>query len=333
MAFETVQTATRGGPAVVRARELADRTEELAKQSGNPHAIGLAIWARGLSAYLIGHWREAAELCERSAEVLRDQCTGATWELTVANRFMLTSLMFLGEITEVARRVPQLLSLALEQGNLFAATDLRTRLNPIWLANDDPDRARNEVIAAMTEWPREGFHLQHYTSLVALAQIELYTGDTEVAWKHIEGQLKPLERSLLLRTQGLRIDVMHLRARLALASAHGAVRRQRLEIAQDCADRIAREDMPWSNPLANMTYAALAKQRDATARAAALTEQALEGFEAVDMALYAAAARRRLGELLLGDEGRRLIAESEAWMTKQQIKNPAAVSNMMAPGF
>jgi hypothetical protein len=166
-----------------------------------------------------------------------------------------------------------------------------------------------------------------------LAQIELYTGDTEVAWKHIEGQLKPLERSLLLRTQGLRIDVMHLRARLALASAHGAVRRQRLEIAQECADRIAREEMPWSNPLANMTYAALAKQRDTAARATALTQQAVEGFEAVDMALYAAAARRRLGELLLGDEGRRLIAESEAWMTKQQIKNPAAVSNMMAPGF
>lgn len=333
MAFETVQTATRGGPAITRARELADRTEELAKQSGNPHAIGLSIWARGLSAYLIGHWREAAELCERSAEVLRDQCTGATWELTVANRFMLTSLMFLGEITEVARRVPQLLSLALEQGNLFAATDLRTRLNPIWLANDDPDRARDEVIAAMSQWPREGFHLQHYTSLGALAQIELYTGDTEVAWKHVDGHLKPLERSLLLRPQGLRIDVIHLRARLALASAHGAVRAQRMKIAQDCADRIAREEMPWSNPLANMTYAALAKQRGDTSRAVALARQAVDGFEATDMALYAAAARRRLGELLAGDEGRQLINDSEAWMTKQQIKNPAAVSNLMAPGF
>ena len=121
---------------------------------------------------MIGHWKEAAELCERAAEVLRDQCTGATWELTVANRFMLTSLMFLGELTEVARRVPQLLNAALEQGNLFAATDLRTRLNGIWLAADDPDTARNEVIQAMMVWPREGFHLQHYMSLAALAQID-----------------------------------------------------------------------------------------------------------------------------------------------------------------
>ncbi len=333
MTFETVQMATRGGPAIARARQLADQTEELARRSGHPHAIGLAIWARGLSAYLIGHWKEAAELCERAAEVLRDQCTGAAWELTVAHRFMLTSLMFLGELTEVARRVPQLLSVALEQGNIFAATDLRTRLNPIWLATDDPDRARDEVIAAMTQWPRKGFHLQHYTSLVALAQIELYTGDFEVAWKHMDQQVKPLERSLLLRTQGLRIDSLHLRARLALASAFGRDRNERLRIAGNCADRIAREDMPWSNPLANFTYAALAKQSGDTARAEELTKQAVDGFEAADMALYAAAARRRLGELRGGDEGRELIAQSEEWMSKQQIKNSVAVTNLMAPGF
>jgi hypothetical protein len=246
---------------------------------------------------------------------------------------MLTSLMFLGELTEVARRVPQLLSVALEQGNIFAATDLRTRLNPIWLATDDPDRARDEVIAALTQWPREGFHLQHYTALVALAQIELYTGDFEVAWKHMDQQIKPLERSLLLRTQGLRIDMLHLRARLALASAFGRVRHERLRIAGNCADRIAREDMTWSNPLADFIHGALAKQSGDALRAEALTKKAVEGFEAADMALYAAAARRRLGELRGGDEGRELIAQSEEWMRKQQIKNSVAVTNLMAPGF
>src|SRR6185295_9257375 len=277
MAFETVQAATRGGKAVPRARRLAERTEELAQRAGHPHAIGLAIWARGLSAYLIGDWRTAADQCERAAEVLRDQCTGATWELTVANRFMLTSLMFLGEVTEVSRRVPQLLTAALEQGNLIAATDLRTRLNPIWLAADDPDRARNEVIAAMIDWPREGFHLQHYTSLVALAQIELYTGDTEVAWKHIEGQLKPLVKSLLLRTQGIRIDAWLLRARLALASASGRERERRLRIAATSADRVMNEDMPWSNPLATLVHAGLARQKGARSRSVTLIREALAG--------------------------------------------------------
>jgi eukaryotic-like serine/threonine-protein kinase len=333
MAFEVAQTAARGGAKREQARELADRTERLAARAANPHAIGLAIWARGLSAYLVGDWKKAAELCERAAEVLRDQCTGVTWEMTIAHRFMLSSLMFLGEMVEVSRRVPQLLAAALEQGNLFAATDLRTRMNPIWLAADDPDRARDEVISALTTWPRKGFHLQHYSSLVALAQIELYTGDYEVAWRHIEGQMKPLEKSMLLRIQGLRIEAMHLRARLALASAAGQKREQRLKIAEDLAQRIAGEQMRWSNPLAMLIHAGLATRRGNNERAEELISQAIEGFEASDMALYAATARRRLGEILGGDRGGELVTQADDWMSKQQIKNPAAVANLMAPGF
>src|SRR5205807_9108241 len=81
MAFEVSQAAARGGGAAQeRVAELIEKTETLAARAGNPHAKGLAIWARGLSSYLMGHWKEAAEYCERAAEVLRDQCTGVTWE-------------------------------------------------------------------------------------------------------------------------------------------------------------------------------------------------------------------------------------------------------------
>jgi serine/threonine protein kinase/tetratricopeptide (TPR) repeat protein len=333
MAFEVAQIASRGGPTRERVNQLMERTEALAERAGHPHATGLAIWSRGMSAYLVGHWKESVELCERAVEVLRDQCTGVTWELTIAHRFMLSSLMFLGKIVEVSRRVPQLLSAALEQGNLFAATDLRTRMNLIWLAANDPDRARDEVIAALTTWPRKGFHLQHYSSLVALVQIELYTGDYEVAWKHLEGQVKPLEKSMLLRIQGLRIEAIYLRARLALASAAGDQREQRLRLAESLANNIAAEHMPWSNPLAMLIHAGLAKRRGDDSRAAALVSQAIEGFEASDMRLYVATARRRLGEIIGGDGGAELIKQADDWMNKQEIKNPAAVANLMAPGF
>ena len=185
----------------------------------------------------------------------------------------------------------------------------------------------------MIAWPREGFHLQHYTSLTALAQIELYTGDTEIAWKHIESQTKALDKSLLLRTQGLRIDVAHLRARLALASAMGNDRASRLQIAEAAAKSITKENMAWSNPLATMIEAALACQRKDISRSIDLLREAVKGLEAVDMALYAAAARRRLGELIGGDEGRALITQANDWLSRQQVKNPEAVTRLMAPGF
>jgi hypothetical protein len=40
-----------------------------------------------------------------------------------------------------------------------------------------------------------------------------------------------------------------------------------------------------------------------------------------------------LGELLGGDEGQALIEQSTGWMSRQQIRNPRAVTNLMAPGF
>jgi hypothetical protein len=282
----------------------------------------------------VGHWKKAAKLCERAAEVLRDQCTGVTWELTIAHRFMLSAMLYRGNVAEVSRRVPILLAAALEQGNLFAAMDLRTRLNLIWLAADDPTRARAEVIDGLKAWSHEGFHLQHYTSMHAFAQIELYTGDGEVAWKHIQGQWPALENSMLLRIQVLRIEAAHMQARAALASATlSDVKEARLKVAEKMAQRIAREKIAWALPFVSLVRAGIAHQRGEPSRAAALLSDAVEGFDLADTDLYTAAARRRLGEVLGGERGHRLVAEADAWMLKQEIRNPAAMTRMLAPGF
>ncbi|MFN2492603.1 MAG: AAA family ATPase, partial [Pyrinomonadaceae bacterium] len=335
LSFEAAQTAARGGTAGQRAAEIARRAEELSQKVGHPHAIGLSIWATGVSAYLAGKWKTSAELCERAVEVLRDRCTGATWELTIANRFVLSALLHLGELAEVSRRVPSLLSAALEQGNLFAATDLRSRLNVIWLVADDPEKARAEVIEALKTWPHEGFHLQHYTSLYALAQIELYTGDVEVAWKHINGQWQALEDSMLLRTQVLRIEATHLRARTALASslASGGVEK-RLRFAEKLAANLGKEKMsPWALPLANLVRAAVAHQRNQTSEVTTLLSEAIRGFDQANMPLYASVARRRLGETQGDEKGRQLISEADGWMATQQVKSPESMTRILAPGF
>ncbi|MEP6741522.1 MAG: protein kinase [bacterium] len=333
MAFEVAQSVSAGGKRKERAMQIARQADELSQKVGHPHAIGLSIWANGVSAYLMGEWKRAAEFCERAAEVLRDRCTGVTWEVTMANRFMLSALLYLGELAEVSRRVPSLLTSALEQGNVFAATDLRTRMNSIWLAADDPDRARAEVIEALKAWPHEGFHLQHYSSLLALAQIELYTGDADVAWKHIMGQWPALENSMLLRTQVLRIEATYLRARAVLAMALNNNDREKLNFAERLAHKIEKENMSWARAFATVIRAAVAHQRGQHTEAATLLEAASAGFERVDMLLYAAASRRRLGELLADQRGPQLIADADAWMTTQRIKNPERMARMLVPGF
>ena len=330
LAFEAAWTNARGGAAGAdRAAQIRHRAEELAQKTGNPHAIALAVWASGVGAYLAGNWKEAAELCERAAEVLRDRCTGVTWELTIANRYRLSALLHMGELAEVSRRVPALLSAALEQGNLFGAMDLRTRLNLIWLAADDPDRARAEVIEALKSWPHEGFHLQHYVSLHALAQIEIYTGDTEVAEKHVEGQWQALEDSMLLRIPAVRVEAMQLRARAALATGD----KSKLRLAEKMARKMVKVEMSWSKPYATLIRAAIAHQRGEAVKEITLLTEAIQSSDAADMRLHAAAARRCLGQVMGGEQGQRLIAEADAWMVGQKIKNPAAMARMLATGF
>ena len=51
------------------------------------------------------------------------------------------------------------------------------------------------------------------------------------------------------------------------------------------------------------------------------------------MGLYAAAARRHLGKLIGGDEGRALIARADAWMIDQGISNPAQDGRRYHAGF
>src|SRR6185503_1905320 len=158
LAFEAIFAAARGGVGE-RSEQIVKKAEEIAQRLNDPYVIGLSIFARGMIANLSGNWRKASDLCDAAADIWRERCTGTAWEQTISNRYRLSALILLGELAEVSRQVPSLLSAALEQGNLFAAMDLRTRLNVIWLAADQPDKARAEVVEALKSWSQEGFHL------------------------------------------------------------------------------------------------------------------------------------------------------------------------------
>jgi hypothetical protein len=137
-----------------------------------------------------------------------------------------------------------------------------------------------------------------------------------------------------MRIQILRIEAMHLQARAALASApHSNEKARRLKSAEKLAHSIASEHVSWATPFVHLVLAGVAYQRGNQSRAVGLLSQAVESFDLADIDLYEAVARRRLGELLNDERGQRHIAEADAWMAKRQIKNPAAMTRMMAPGF
>jgi hypothetical protein len=117
-----------------------------------------------------------------------------------------------------------------------------------------------------------------------------------------------------------------------MAARHGSHRRF-LPVARSGARRIARERMPWSDPIALLLDAAVASLEGRTALALHCLHAAVDRFDRADMQLYAAVARRRLGTLQDGTGGRELTQRAEEWMAGQGIKNPVAMTRMLAPGF
>jgi eukaryotic-like serine/threonine-protein kinase len=316
------------------AAACAARAASLARESGHPHAEGLSALAAGALALLAGEWKQASLECARALVVLRDQCTGATWEINNAESFSLGSLLSLGEIGEVSRRLPILLTAARDRGNRYLETELRIRMNIVWLAADQPDDGERHANEAMAAWSQQGFHRQHYSHMLASINTGLYRGDAEAAWRVVAGHWTTLERTRLLRIQFLRIEAGFLRARAALLNAaRGRNVGRFLSIARADARRIGRFGLRWSDAIAMLLGAAVTFLEGRPGDARDMMAAAVAACERADMKLYAAVARRRLGMLRNDDRGRELVREADAWMAAQGIRNPARMTRLIATGF
>jgi hypothetical protein len=306
----------------------------LVARISQPHAIGFATWASGFALFLEGRWKNAQELLEKAEGILRERCTGVAWELDNAQFYALRSLAFMGHFAELARRLPSYLSDAQTRGDLYAETNLRTRVSyQVLLAQDRPEKARQEIREMLARWSHKGYHLQHYFDLFGQAEIDLYEGKAKAAWERVASAWPALQRSLLRRTQLVYLESAHLRARTIIAAvAIGEAPERTLRLAEREARRIEREAMPWTNPLAELIRASVAALRGDTQVAVGLLASAETGFEAAEEGLFAAVARARRGELLGGPEGEKLRAEAEAWMSKERIANPAHICRFIAPG-
>jgi serine/threonine protein kinase/tetratricopeptide (TPR) repeat protein len=333
MAMEAGFSAIVGGPGAPRSARFTRIAGELSTRVGNPHAIAITILMSGVSQFLIGEWRKALKLAESAYEILHDQCTGVLWEVTSAQNFILGSLLYLGEFAEISRRTPTMLATAHERGNLYATTEIKTRMNITWLVGDDPEAARRDLSEALRAWSHQGFHRQHYNALLAEAQIALYTGEAHTAWENVNSRWADLGRNMLMRIQVLRIEALFLKARSALAVAQSDPRQNALiREAERLARAIQGAHMPWSDPLAWTLQAGVSSLRGDRSRAEALLNRASRGFEQSGMTLFAAVAQHRLEELR-GAGGAVISASAWRSMEGMGVKNPRCMLRMLAPGF
>ncbi len=331
LALEGVYLAAVGNPA--RAQRMILKARGIAELTQSPVVASYAHAASGMASYFTGGWRNALDEVTEAERLILDR-TGAGWEVDTCQYYQCLSLLYLGELGELARRVPGYVREAERRGDRYASVTLRTRFSVIWLCGDDVAAASADLEPAIASWlpDAHAFLLQHYLALHGRAEIALYAGRPEQAAHAVQASWPALERSLLLRVSIVRIEVAHLRGRIALAHA-AAAKPARLREAAELAGKLAREREPFAHSFARLLQAGIAHAEGNQPEAVAQLRHALRDLESTETMLHATAARRRLGETLGGDEGAALIAQADAWYAAQGVKDPARMTALLVPGW
>jgi hypothetical protein len=327
--------ANLGGRNRARVEELKRRTKELVDRLGTPLTRGQMLVTFGMAAYLNGEWHDAVELFQNAESILQ-HCAGATVELNNPRNFMLRAYVWQGDLNALRARLPALIRDANERGDLYAATMLGVRNSYIPpLGADDIELAREEARRPLERWPQTGFQTAHYVGVCVQLEIDLYAGKPATAEKRLAENREALSRSLILRVQLARLEFAFLHARcvLACAASGGPKTGEFVSAAERDAKRIEREEMLWSTPLTKLIRAGIASLRGEKFAAATLLKRALPELESARMLLYAAAARRRLGQLIGGEQGVALVAQAETWMAGQKIASPERMTRMLIPAY
>ncbi len=335
LGWEAVHVACQGRPAWRRTQRLVAAAGGLADRLGHPHALGMASLSAGAAEFLIGRYASGLELLDRAEAIFRERCTGVIWELDTARIFCLWSLFYLGRLAELGTRCHDIFQEARDRGDRYmVATPGPFVGTVVRLAEDDVEGARRFASQALGEWSHQGFHIQHLNFYYGNLYIDLYAGDAAGAWRRITETEPVLESSLLLRIQQVHADVIQHTGRCAVAmAAVSADPRPLLRVAEKSARRLDRQQLPWTCALSQLIKAGVASVRGDAGRALQLLADATGRFESADMGVFAASARRHLGQLRGGDEGRELIEQADMSMRVQLIVNPSRMAACLAPGF
>jgi tetratricopeptide (TPR) repeat protein len=335
LGWEAVHVACEGRPSWRRTSRLVKSASALAERLGHPHALGMAGLSAGAAEFLIGRYRPGLEILNRAEAVFRDRCTGVIWELDTARIFCLWSLFYLGRMTELSTRCRDIFQEAHDRGDRYMVATPGPFVGAfVRLADDDVEGARRFARLALGEWSHHGFHIQHLNYYYGSLYTDSYAGDPAAAWRRIMETEPVLRSSLLLRIQQVQADVLQHAGRCAVAIAAVSTNpKPLLQVARKSALRLVRQRLPWTSGLSALIRAGVASVRGDTGGAARLLSEAIGHFDSSDMGLFAASARRQLGQLRGGDEGRELMAQADSWMRTEAVVNPARMADCLAPGF
>jgi eukaryotic-like serine/threonine-protein kinase len=335
LAMEAGHRSSGGVAAAQQVASLLSVSSALADRLRSPNTHGLIKLVRGVAAVMLGQWKSARTLLDEAEQIFRNYCSGVAWERNTAHDFSLWTLLQIGDVAELKARWAVLYREAQERGDLSAATVLSTLyMTMIKLAGNERLDHEGELESTIARRKRGGFNLHHSAAVLALVHLYLYRGEVGTAYLRVNEFWSDYSRAGLLRVQMMRIQMLELHARTALAMAEKAnspahyLRQARLD-----ARRLAREQQTWALAHSHYVRSGIAACMEDPVRAAEELTWASEKYELADMPLRAHLMRYRLAEIQNQPESRALRASAELQIRERGVVSPVRWAGMFAPGF
>jgi hypothetical protein len=334
LALEAVQRIMGGARGYPGARRILDRAREIAVKCGRPHGEAMVLTAEAGVAYFSGRVRDAFRFGAQGEEILRTQCTGVAWELAASRLWILSALALSGRWKEHGIRLATILHEADRNGDRYAqcALPLTAGCHVSYLAADDPGAARRVLDEKIAQWARSQFDFPRLSHWYGSVEVLLYEGRYEEAWQLVTKTWPVMRRTLIFRIEFLRLLVGQLRARCAVALHSVAPRPAVLVIAERFVSASAGSSSTLVQGWGLLIDAALTAARGHRNGAIAKLQLAEERLGDAGALQFAAASRRRRGELMDDPRGTALIRTADAELVELGAVNPRRATDRLIPG-
>ncbi|NOY91891.1 MAG: hypothetical protein GXP55_11900, partial [Deltaproteobacteria bacterium] len=282
-ALITAYSGSPGGKARARVSPMIARVCRFAEEFSDPRLRGMAQAAECLLLFHSGEHAESLALAEQAETTFREEA-GAPREATTALIYRCANLASLGRFEALAETRRELLDDSLARHDGFGETHARSGLmNLVWLVDDDPETAEEELRRGMERWREVEFQFAHFFALLAGSRIDLYRGAPAACLERLSAASGGLASSLFLRMPYVRAQIsdLHGRAWLALAAQDSSksTRRRALREARREVRRIRGLGAAIHAPLADVIEAGTTLLLGRESEARTLLRAALHAFD------------------------------------------------------
>ncbi|MBA3458702.1 MAG: protein kinase [Deltaproteobacteria bacterium] len=199
-----------------RAQVLRERALAINGDIPNPYLEALTNGSAGISLYIQGDATEATGMLLKGAAQMR-HVPGTAWEMASVKLFVMFNLRSIGDYNAMRARYEEYVTEAQQRGDQYLSSTMRRAAITMWLAEDNPEGARDELSKATWVPVSTTFHIQHFHALIGEIEVALYTDD-RAKFAELREQLARCERALIMRVLTVQSQCVYARARMALRS-------------------------------------------------------------------------------------------------------------------